>query len=506
MNRPTRRDFLKLASSATLAAIFQKLYGDFPVRVVGREIPDKPNVIVLVFDTMSARHLSLYGYGRETTPNLKRFAERSTVFHSCISGGNYTTPGTATIITGMYPWTHRAINQSGLMLRKLVERNVFALFSDYNRFAYTQNLWADYLLTQFESDLEIHLLPTTFSLVKKSAGEFFRSDRNAGYRSMDDFLFQTSERPASLLFGPLEKYIFLYNLARTSSKGYSRGLPHDVTNPKYFRLEDVYQGVYERLIGLSTPFFAYIHLYAPHEPYRPRIEFENIFDDGWRPEAKPKSRFSDGSTYNNLITRRTNYDEYVANVDAEFGTLINALSKQGILDTSIVVVTSDHGQLFERGVHGHTTPLLYEPVIHIPLLISLPGQSIRKDIFTPVSSADIVPTLLTLIGREVPSWCDGEILSGYTMDIGNERSKPVFTIEAKSNSAFAPLHRATISMRKGASKLIYYTGYGFDDWFELYNIESDPEELQNLYADNAASRILREELLWYLEASNKMLE
>jgi arylsulfatase A-like enzyme len=149
---------------------------------------------------------------------------------------------------------------------------------------------------------------------------------------------------------------------------------------------------------------------------------------------------------------------------------------------------------------------LYEPVIHIPLLISLPGQSIRKDIFTPVSSADIVPTLLTLIGREVPSWCDGEILSGYTTDIGNERSKPVFTIEAKSNSAFAPLHRATISMRKGASKLIYYTGYGFDDWFELYNIESDPEELQNLYADNAASRILREELLWYLEASNKMLE
>ena len=214
-------------------------------------------------------------------------------------------------------------------------------------------------------------------------------------------------------------------------------------------------------------------------------------------------RFSDGSTYNNLITRRNNYDEYIANVDAAFGVLIDALSKQDILDTSIVVVTSDHGQLFERGVHGHTTPLLYEPVIHVPLILSLPGQTSRNDIFTPVSSADILPTLSALTGHEVPSWCDGEVLPGFSIDTANERSKPVLSIEAKSNSAFTPLQKATISMRKGTSKLIYTTGYGFDDWFELYDIHSDPEELQNLYADDALSRNLRAELLTQLEESSK---
>lgn len=330
MKNYTRKDFLNLIGSATLAAMFPRLVDNLSMQAAF-DVPSKPNVIVLVFDTMSAHHLALYGYKRETTPHLKRFAERATVFNSCNSGGNYTTPGTATILTGMYPWTHRAINQAGLIRRDLVDQNIFSLLHpEYICFAYSQNLWADYLLNQFENHLDIHLLPTSFSLVDKSAGEFFRNDLNAGYRSLDDFLFQTDENPASLMFGPLEKYLFLYGLARTSKKGYSRGLPRDVTNPKYFRLEAVFQGVHEQLTTLPSPFFAYVHFYALHEPYRPREEFENIFKDGWRPKPKPENRFSDGSRYNYLITRRTNYDEYIANVDVEFGILMDALSIQGV--------------------------------------------------------------------------------------------------------------------------------------------------------------------------------
>ena len=99
-----------------------------------------------------------------------------------------------------------------------------------------------------------------------------------------------------------------------------------------------------------------------------------------------------------LNQARREYDEYVANVDAEFGRLYDYLQDTGILDTSYLIVTSDHGQLFERGVNGHVTPLLSEAIIHVPLIISAPGQADRQDIYSPTSCVDVVPTLLKMTG------------------------------------------------------------------------------------------------------------
>lgn len=480
MQRFSRRDFLKSAGTLMAGVMIPGAAHALLDRIPPPAGPSIPSVIVLVFDTMSARNLSLYGYRRATTPHLERFAGRATVFHQHSSAGNYTTPGTASLLTGTYPWTHRAINQGGLVLRSRTEQNIFSgLHRERHCFAFSQNLWAEYLIDQFGENVDSHLLPGSFSLLEKSAGSLFPRDENISYRALDDFLFQTSGGVGSLVFGPLEKEIFLYRLARVSDRGYSRGLPHDVTNPKYFNLSDVIDGVYAQLTALPRPFFAYVHLYAPHEPYRPRLEFENIFRDHWRPDPKPVSRFTDGSTPGNLLTRRTNYDEYVANVDAEFGRLYDALAESGILDQSILMVTSDHGQLFERGVHGHTTPLLYEPVIHVPLLVSLPGQMARVDVHAPTSSVDVLPTLLELTGQDVPAWCEGSALPGVT---GREAAdRAIYSVEAKSSQAFAPLRRGTFAMRKDRYKLIYYRGFDAEDQFELYDLADDPEELADLY-------------------------
>lgn len=503
MKKISRRDFLKTISLASLAALAPSA---LTTPRLFRSNGGLSNVILIVFDTMSACDLSLYGYRRKTTPYLESFAERSTVYHNHMSGGNYTTPGTASILTGTYPWTHRAINQGGLILRSRASHNLFSAFdASYHKFSFAQNLWADYLISQFEDSLDDHLLPGSFSLIDKSSGKYFPNDLDVSSRALDDFLFSTNGMPASLLLGPLEKQFFLYNLARTSDKGYSRGLPHDVTNPKYFRLEDVFNGIDAQLRSLSAfaPFLAYIHFYSPHEPYRPRKEFENLFADKWKAVPKPVSRFSDGSTESNLQTRRVNYDEYVANVDFEFGRLMDSLSAQGILDNSIVVVTSDHGQLFERGVHGHTTPLLFDPVIHVPLLVSLPGQSSRQDIYVPTSNVDLVPTLLHLTGHPVPDWCEGTVLPALGGIEDAQRS--VFTLEAKTNSAFSPLKKMTLSMRKGQYKLIYYSGYGGESWFELYDMEADVEELTDLYpsAPPIAAK-LRDEMMSMLEKHDRL--
>ncbi len=77
-----------------------------------------------------------------------------------------------------------------------------------------------------------------------------------------------------------------------------------------------------------------------------------------------------------------------------------------------MIFSSDHGEMFERGTHGHSTPLLYEPVIRVPLLISSPGQLERKDIHTLTSNVDILPTLAHISGLPVPDWAEGEVLPG----------------------------------------------------------------------------------------------
>ncbi|VAW30988.1 hypothetical protein MNBD_CHLOROFLEXI01-2124, partial [hydrothermal vent metagenome] len=117
---------------------------------------DMPNILFLVFDTLSARHISLHGYNRETTPNFARFAEKATVFHKHVAGGNFTSPGTATLMTGTYAWTHRAIQLHSLVREEFVQKNMFSLMPDsYHKVAYTHNLLVKSLLHQFRGDLDV---------------------------------------------------------------------------------------------------------------------------------------------------------------------------------------------------------------------------------------------------------------------------------------------------------------------------------------------------------------
>src|SRR5215213_3555326 len=133
-NRVSRRDFLK-ASAALMASA--AIAGASPIlSSAGSQTSGKPNILIFVFDAMSARNLSLYGYSRKTTPNLETFAERATVYHRHYSAGNFTTAGTASMLTGLYPWTHRAFNYRGMVDRALVANNIFHVVgNEYTRLA-----------------------------------------------------------------------------------------------------------------------------------------------------------------------------------------------------------------------------------------------------------------------------------------------------------------------------------------------------------------------------------
>jgi arylsulfatase A-like enzyme len=148
--------------------------------------------------------------------------------------------------------------------------------------------------------------------------------------------------------------------------------------------------------------------------------------------------------------------------------------------------------------------MLYDPIVRVPLLISAPGQQSRQDVNTPTSSTDILPTLVHLSGGSAPAWSEGEILPGLGGQEDPERS--IYMMDCKTDPAYLPLKRASFAMRKGLHKLILYRGYSqYDaqDAFELYDIDNDPEELNDLYSESLPlAQGLRAELLAKVEAEN----
>jgi arylsulfatase A-like enzyme len=117
---------------------------------------------------------------------------------------------------------------------------------------------------------------------------------------------------------------------------------------------------------------------------------------------------------------------------------------------------------------------------------------------------DLLPTLLALTGREVPNWVEGELLPGFGGEGNAERN--VYMLEAKSNSAFGPLSHFTLAMRKGRHKIIMYRGYKLlgKDVFELYDLENDPEEMNDLFSiESALANDLKTELIRKLDGINK---
>ena len=260
---------------------------------------------------------------------------------------------------------------------------------------------------------------------------------------------------------------------------FPRGIPE--LNSLHFILEDVIDWLIADLASLPQPFLTYVHVLPPHEPYSTRSEFIDAFKgDGLKPVKKPL-HFEGDNEQSFLNQQRREYDEYMIYADAEFGRLYADLERRSLLDNLLIVVTSDHGQLFERGIHGHVTSALYEPITQVPLLISQPGQTSKQEFSTPTSCVDLLPTLLAASGQLIPEWCEGRILPGFQPVPDEQESRPVFSVEAKRNPKLAPLNKATIAMVKDGYKLINNRGYReAPRAYELYNLENDPEETQDL--------------------------
>ena len=138
--------------------------------------------------------------------------------------------------------------------------------------------------------------------------------------------------------------------------------------------------------------------------------------------------------------------ETVACVGASPARLFDMLESNGTLDNTYLILTSDHGELFERGIAGHSTNSLNDPILNIPLFIWKPGQTQRVDVFERTSAVDIVPTLLHLAGQPAVPLHEGAVLPTLGGDAAAFADRAVYAVEAKTNSKIAPLSRASLAM------------------------------------------------------------
>ena len=477
-NAITRRDFLKLAGVLPLGIAAPQ----FMNRI--QPFTGKHNVIVVVFDALSAYDIPLYGFPRDTMPNLSRLAKRAIIYKNHYAGGNFTTPGTASILTGVLPWTHRAFQENSMVAAPFDKQNIFTVFPNYYHIAYTHNGWAYTLLKQFRNELD-ELIPR-----EKLFLDSFDNFIPALFNNDDDIALVSWVRNMRVRENGFAYSLFLANLYEWYQErkieglkdGFPRGLP-TTGSDNGFLLDQAVDFIGERLPLIPQPFVGYFHFLPPHYPYRTSLEFYNAFKgDGFSSIEKPVDVLTKKISQN-LHARRTGYDEFILYCDKEFSRLYDHLEDSGLLDNTWIVLTSDHGEMFERGISGHSTDVLYEPVIRVPLVIFEPGRTDGMEVNIPTNNIDLLPTMLHVTGNEIPEWLEGIVLPPYTKS-SPDTERSIFVMRANDNHQYAPLTQASTIILKDRYKLHYYFGYPVvspQGLVKLFDVQADPEELNDLY-------------------------
>lgn len=434
----------------------------------------RPNIILLSIDALSAAHMSLYGYARPTTPELQEFARGAVVFDHAYSNGNFTTPGIATILTGTLPWTNRALQLPVWPLDRTRRTSLPAVLE---RAGYRTG----YVSTN-----------AIAGAAKQGFGEYFRfarPDRTGRVTLCADALSKYLRYVcAAEELPPLEEMEGIAAHLRPPNDN----LEHDprlALRPALHWLESV---------DRSKPIFLWVHLFPPHSPYAVPKPWLGRFDPSQRDRNAASTQPSWGWLQSQLPARRVEtlearYDEAVAYVDS-FAAPFLRRALQTLGPNTAIVVTADHGESFAHGYGAHTGPGLYDEIVHIPLIIKLPGETSGSRCDEPAQQADIAPTLAALAGVAAPADWEGRSLidaCAGTQPDGAAPERAIFTMNFEQNPRFAALKTGSVAVFEGRWKLIHYMGaLHYPDMpplhDELYDVVSDPGEQHDVAAQQPA--------------------
>ena len=179
---------------------------------------------------------------------------------------------------------------------------------------------------------------------------------------------------------------------------------------------------------------------------------------------------------------RARYDEYVLYADHVVGEYLDWLDDTGRLDHSIVIITADHGESFAHNWLTHGGPELYNSVIRIPLLIHLPGQTQDIRITQAAEEVDLEPTILDLIGGQVPRWGEGTSLKP-ALEGREIPARLLYSMNLEADSVFEPVTHGTVAVIDNDYKYVDHLG---GQEVSLYRYRTDPLEEKNLVESEPA--------------------
>ena len=393
--------------------------------------PDAPNVLLLLVDTLRADQLGCYGAAPSPSPSLDRLARQGLVFESAIAQAPWTVPSVASIFTGLHPTSH--------------------------------GLTGDRVQASFLADT----LPTLAAHAEQGGITTIGVSAN----------FVVS-RETNLARG-FETFI---------------ALPENRDSREEARASDV-NGVFLDWLHQNPGrrFLAYLHYMEPHEPYDPPAALRPVPPEGIAP-AVARGHVKDLMLAINhgrhaplgpaaVGHLRALYQAEVRTWDTALGGLLEGLAAAGVRESTVILVTADHGEEFqEHGRLGHGTQL-YDELLRVPLVIAGPGI-VPGRVAEQAQGIDVFPTVSALLGLPPPPGLEGQNL------LAARAARPAIS---ETRNAIGPdgTEIRLLSLRTPEWKLIHAPALGRS---ELYDLAHDPGEHDDRFGAVPQGAALRETL------------
>ncbi len=423
---------------------------------------DRPNVILITLDTVRADHLSLYGYARDTSPNLQQFARNATLYTRAIAASDMTLASHASIFTGLYPSQHGAHWELGRGKDGVAIGPEFGL-----RLSANSRTLASILASKGYRTMGI---AANVPYLQHA----FHLDQGFQYFSLPVPRTFPDQSCSFCLRADLAHALVRFYALKPSDLLYVRA---EEVNHEAFRLLD-------QAKAKRRPFLLFLNYMDAHQPYFPPAPYDVKYpgkditmtaERYWPIEFEA---LSGARTYTDQDRKRdeSQYDGAIAYIDAKLGELFAKMQQLGLYDNSIIVLTSDHGQSFgEKGLVGHGSSV-YQEQVHVPLIIKYLGETHAKVQDRLVSQIDLLPTILESLGYETDSLPGNSLLAPKRPQGAAFSESFPCDLLVSLNNRFRRIERATFM---GDFKLITAT----NGIHQFYDLGTDPHEEHNVYAE-----------------------
>ncbi len=391
------------------------------------DIDERPNIVMITLETVGANHVGYMGYARNVTPNLDRISRRSVVFERAYTTATHSNYAQMAVLSSLFPRRGRSLD----MYERL----------DYPRF--------------LMHDIAYPLGYTTATI----------SSQDETWQGM--LRFQRTDTPTHYRHAP-------------DYKGEHLNMVTEDIAPDSGTIDTVIDWI-DSTEG--KPFSLYVNLQSTHFPYPIPASAPHPYSP-W----EPKGAF----TYvqwerRELDTIKNRYDNALHYVDMQVGRLYDALDERGLLDSTILVVTADHGESFfehDYVTHGRA---LYETEARVPLLFHYPRWLVPRHVDEAVSTLDVTPTIIDLLGLDPHPALQGESVAWNELANNQHRAAVFLNIQGWKH------YDGIVCM---PYKLIYDPD---GDDSSLFDLVQDPDEKNDVAAQHqdvvvALERVLMAQL------------